>query len=235
MGCLAEAATIAYPRLQKEKGMFSAESVERCGCRLEISRPFLSTGLLAACSFIPGIVALDPAVSASRVTSLWRALLSRTMLRLPLATTSTLASSLRQAASTSHHVRYTSTSERSLPSTSIAHHKHSFRGGQNLSDRYKRLEKSLRGKMDRTEAMAHEHEQAHSDDLTSPTPVQGAALGNTFRGFVIPKEPRPPESDGACVQDYQHHILIDIPTILCVSNCRMLHVWLCHMRLRPVR
>lgn len=48
--------------------------------------------------------------------------------------------------------------------------------------------------------MAYEHEHAHTDDLTSPTPVQGAASGETFRGFVIPKEPRPPESDGACVQ-----------------------------------
>lgn len=151
-------------------------------------------------------MALDPAVPASRVTSLWRTLLSRTMLRLPLATTSTLASSLRQAANTSHHVRYASTSERSLPSTSMAHHKHPFRGGQNLSDRYKRLEKSLRGKMDRTEAMAHDHEHAQTDDLTSPTPVQGAALGDTFRGLVIPKEPRPPESDGACVQYYKHHL-----------------------------
>jgi hypothetical protein len=67
------------------------------------------------------------------------------------------------------------------------------RGGQNLSDRYHKLEKSLRGK----EAFSRE-----IDGMTrgNSRPGERAKLPQDsvkmFAGFKIPEKPKPPEPDG---------------------------------------
>jgi len=76
--------------------------------------------------------------------------------------------------------------------------KYAYRGGQNLSERYKRLEKSLRGKT----AFGVGGNGAvvggvgtmvlQPDDGTGSQPEDTI----TFKGIEIPKEPKPPESDG---------------------------------------
>ena len=66
------------------------------------------------------------------------------------------------------------------------------RGGQNLTDRYIRLEKSLRGK----EAQIKRRDDAE----VNVEPVIQPATNNTskiFRGFIIPEKPKEPEADGA--------------------------------------
>lgn len=120
---------------------------------------------------------------------------------------SSLISSLQRTrilGSTASRLRHThaSTSSIASSSTPLDHRKRAFRGGQNLSDRYKRLEKSLRGKIGRTDDITRDISSTDDVDLTSPTPVQAAAVGETFRGLVIPKEPKPPESDGTCINLY---------------------------------
>ena len=79
---------------------------------------------------------------------------------------------------------------------SIARWKRPTRGGQNLTDRHRRLEKSLRGKEARLKQI---------DDLPAPPTVvqpssalKGPAL-NIFRGFVVPEQPKPPEPDGKSI------------------------------------
>jgi len=59
--------------------------------------------------------------------------------------------------------------------------------GRNLSDRYKRLGKSLRGKDDLAGGISR---------LTCPIDPARAHPSEMFRGFLVPKEPRPPEDDG---------------------------------------
>jgi hypothetical protein len=84
------------------------------------------------------------------------------------------------------------------------------RGGQNLSERYQRLERSLRGKevlvKDIGELMPHlvtdyeEKSKSNSVKVSSPSlsPKKGVEM---FHGFEVPQEPREPESDG--VPDFQ--------------------------------
>ncbi|KAI0084712.1 oxidoreductase-like protein [Irpex rosettiformis] len=73
--------------------------------------------------------------------------------------------------------------------------KHPTRGGQNLTDRYRRLEKSLRGKgtyqKDITE-LAEEAATLSKSHKTGPGT-------RTFMGFVVPEEPKPPASDDCCM------------------------------------
>jgi len=73
--------------------------------------------------------------------------------------------------------------------------KRGVRGGQNLTDRHLRLEKSLRGK----EARSKQTNDLpnFSTVVHSPSILQRPTL--TFRGFVVPEEPRPPEPDECCM------------------------------------
>lgn len=83
--------------------------------------------------------------------------------------------------------------------------KHPTRGGQNLSDRFRRLERSLRGK------------DAYKRDIVDLTEEAGSAIparppkGNsrikTFMGYVIPEEPQAPEPDGELISS----VTIDLP------------------------
>ncbi|KAJ4485712.1 oxidoreductase-like protein [Lentinula aciculospora] len=76
---------------------------------------------------------------------------------------------------------------------------HSQRGGQNLSERYIRLEKSLRGK----EALETEYEDLHRSTLTGPSLTRKQLADgqprDTFRGIIIPEKPKEPQSDECCM------------------------------------
>ena len=81
--------------------------------------------------------------------------------------------------------------------------KYPSRGGQNLSARYKRLEKSRRGK----EIYSQEIKDL-AEGQNDPSPLQTVAVRQArrkipvvFHGFVIPDAPRPPEPDGTFI----HH------------------------------
>lgn len=73
--------------------------------------------------------------------------------------------------------------------------KHVQRGGQNLSNRYDRLEKTIRSK----EALSRD-----IDTLIAQTRVSEAETSKetvtrrhqTYRGFRIPELPKPPKDDG---------------------------------------
>ncbi|KAL1659102.1 hypothetical protein GGF50DRAFT_107991 [Schizophyllum commune] len=85
-------------------------------------------------------------------------------------------------------------------------------GGQNLSDRYRRLERSVRSKqalqqdLDEYneegegggEHLAHGEEE-HSTQAGGGLATQQGAPTQTFKGYVIPDEPRPPEADECCM------------------------------------
>jgi len=74
-------------------------------------------------------------------------------------------------------------------STSRPHVKVFSRGGQNLSDRYLRLEKALRGK----EAYVGRTKEL-SELATTPAPA--VHVQETFHGFTVPQMPKPPADDG---------------------------------------
>lgn len=74
--------------------------------------------------------------------------------------------------------------------------------GQNLSDRYLRLEKSLRER----ESLSKELDRYSSESIPAVTPPQSNPRSKSssskpvqlFRGFEIPDEPKPPADDGVC-------------------------------------
>jgi len=71
------------------------------------------------------------------------------------------------------------------------------RGGQNLSERYKRLENSLRGKDSRSRGL---------EDITESNPTISGGVPYALKsnrsgrpiihGFPVPQEPQPPADDG---------------------------------------
>ena len=92
---------------------------------------------------------------------------------------------------THSHIR--NVSSKSLPDfSSKPLTKHPIRGGQNLSDRYRRLEKSLRGKGTYQKDITHLAEEG----ATLSEPRKTGPGQRTFMGFVVPEEPKPPASDG---------------------------------------
>ena len=85
---------------------------------------------------------------------------------------------------------------------STEHPRRPARGGQNLSERYVRLEKSLRQKGARSSEL--EQIQQQPSPSQAATQTSGALKPHQkplqyFRGFQIPEEPRPPADDGACI------------------------------------
>ena len=79
------------------------------------------------------------------------------------------------------------------PSFPIESQKRFSRGGQNLSERFLRLEKTFRKKYDLGQAIV--------DTLRPLTPIppstsQRPSNVKPFRGLVIPEVPKPPEADG---------------------------------------
>ncbi|KAH9939869.1 oxidoreductase-like protein [Amylocystis lapponica] len=85
----------------------------------------------------------------------------------------------------------------------IQQQKYPTRGGQNLSARYRRLERSLRGKKAYgariTELAEDAQDIADAHPETPHAASKPRAGANMFMGFVIPQEPRAPESDECCM------------------------------------
>ncbi|KAF9558583.1 hypothetical protein CPC08DRAFT_638827 [Agrocybe pediades] len=82
------------------------------------------------------------------------------------------------------------------------HRRKPARGGQNLTDRYKRLENSLRHKR----AISEEISDFAESNPSVPSSRGGNASGNRnkklvqmFRGFEVPEEPKPPADDECCM------------------------------------
>ena len=106
------------------------------------------------------------------------------------------------------------------------------RGGQNLSQRYRRLERSIRGKTVYGREI-QDLERTGKDSDVSPgsgTLVfssTAAPTRRTFKGFVIPERPKPPADDGLSTL----HVPALTPLTLSLVAFRMLHVRLCSVRL----
>lgn len=83
----------------------------------------------------------------------------------------------------------------SLSPVDVARKKHPTRGGQNLSLRFNRLEKSLRGKEGYDKRIADLKEEGSPATHATTSTV---AEKQTFMGFVIPEKPKPPADDGEC-------------------------------------
>ncbi|PPQ94400.1 hypothetical protein CVT25_002488 [Psilocybe cyanescens] len=69
------------------------------------------------------------------------------------------------------------------------------RGGHNLSDRYLRLEKSLRGKDSISQAI----DGLIHPDPDTPKSKQKQKPVQLFHGFVVPEEPKLPADDECCM------------------------------------
>lgn len=76
--------------------------------------------------------------------------------------------------------------------------KHPGRGGQNLSQRYERLERMLRGK-EEYEREIEENQpiaSASMSSMSSDRVVRAHKRPVMFRGFVVPEKPPEPSEDG---------------------------------------
>ena len=119
------------------------------------------------------------------------------------------------------HATYTTKSLRqsyTQPLSPVELQNHFRRGGRNLSERFRRLEK--------THLAKHNLSQTTTDasrplaPVLPPTPTsQQRSTVKIFRGFVIPEVPKAPEPDGAFTLfitiDLCSHILIEC----CMSGC----------------
>ncbi|KAI0746972.1 hypothetical protein C8Q80DRAFT_1220184 [Daedaleopsis nitida] len=90
----------------------------------------------------------------------------------------------------------------------FAHLKRPTRGGQDLSQRYKRLERSLRGKhvygreiqeLVRSSEVADPAPYTSNEDTQQASTSAGKVTRRIFRGFVIPEIPKPPADDECCM------------------------------------
>lgn len=89
-----------------------------------------------------------------------------------------------------------STHSKQPTSAAIERWKHPIRGGQNLTIRYQRLEKSLRGKEAYEQTISNLTDFPRSTSPNRSTPGLAKKNVQTFMGFMVPEEPRPPASDG---------------------------------------
>ncbi|EKM56609.1 uncharacterized protein PHACADRAFT_118429 [Phanerochaete carnosa HHB-10118-sp] len=97
--------------------------------------------------------------------------------------------------------RHTSTvaAARVLP-TSTLPGRYPTRGGQNLTDRFRRLEKSARGKGTYQSDIAELSREIQDNGPKAGLRVRPAKREvKTFMGFTIPGEPKPPEPDECCM------------------------------------
>jgi hypothetical protein len=102
---------------------------------------------------------------------------------------------------------------------SIARLKRPTRGGQNLTDRHRRLEKSLRGKEARLKQI---DDLPRSLTSAQPSSVPKRPALNTFQGFVIPEQPKPPEPDGTpMLNNYSSRTYAHMYRVLHVRMCNM--------------
>ncbi|KAF5393769.1 hypothetical protein D9757_000262 [Collybiopsis confluens] len=93
----------------------------------------------------------------------------------------------------SQHARTVLRSMSTQPSLSLRAKQLSQRGGQNLTERYVRLEKNLRGR----ETLEAEYDHLKLSSMAGPVPTSSATpTDSTFRGLIIPRQPKEPQSDG---------------------------------------
>jgi hypothetical protein len=96
-----------------------------------------------------------------------------------------------------------------------------YRGGRNLSERHRTLERALRGK----EAFARGKEELARLVPIISNSAQDANLRKesveTFHGFVVPQGPKPPADDGAFLLNNgpYPYIFINHITECCMSGC----------------
>ncbi|KAI0765345.1 hypothetical protein C8Q74DRAFT_1318736 [Fomes fomentarius] len=90
----------------------------------------------------------------------------------------------------------------------LSHLKRPNRGGQDLSQRYQRLERSLRGKsgygreiqdLARSGEVADLVPYTSQEDRQKASTSTGKSTRRIFRGFVIPNAPKPPAEDECCM------------------------------------
>jgi hypothetical protein len=105
-------------------------------------------------------------------------------------------------------------------------YKHPSRSARNLSERFRTLEKMLLAKHNLSQAIADAPQPLTS---TPPSTSRRPSTAKTFRGFVIPEVPKPPEPDGA-----SRSFSRPTPPLFLTTCRRMLHVWLCRLRARLV-
>ncbi|KIJ91889.1 hypothetical protein K443DRAFT_114428 [Laccaria amethystina LaAM-08-1] len=81
----------------------------------------------------------------------------------------------------------------------IARLKKPSRGGRNLSERYRTLERALRGKeaFARGKEELDHHVPVISISVEDTNPKKESV--ETFHGFVVPQEPKPPADDECCM------------------------------------
>ena len=73
------------------------------------------------------------------------------------------------------------------------------RGGHNLTERYRRLETTLRGKnafIQQISELSDDPSKTRSPSLISPSHSDVLGAPDTIAGFVIPKQPIPPTDEG---------------------------------------
>lgn len=94
------------------------------------------------------------------------------------------------------------------------------RGGQNLSERYKRLENAVRGR----EALTRSLEDLSNEAVQGRTiPTVSSIAIPIFHGFQVPQKPKPPADDGM--------LFHSVSKISLTETLRMLHVRLCRLRI----
>ena len=109
--------------------------------------------------------------------------------------------------------------------------------GQNLSDRYLRLEKSLRGREALSkELVGYSHNAPSIPAVTQSNPLSKSSSKplQVFRGFEIPEKPKPPADDGVCLAVLSFFLSF-FPSIIFIINIntvafRMLYVWMRSLR-----
>lgn len=87
----------------------------------------------------------------------------------------------------------------------LRHLKHPSRGGQDLSKRYQRLERSIRGKtsygrgieaFERSRGVTHPAPYTTEENIQGASTTTGKINRRIYRGFVVPEAPKPPADDG---------------------------------------
>ena len=99
--------------------------------------------------------------------------------------------------SPSHLLRLTTEriSARYISNESIARLKRSNHEGQNLSERYKRLEQSLRGNKSRLKDIDDRSASSYSVTI-SKSKSKSKPSQRVYHGLIVPEVPKPPEPDG---------------------------------------
>ena len=96
--------------------------------------------------------------------------------------------------------------------------------GQNLSERFRRLERMVLAKHNLNQTITHAPQVSQQPTLSLPT-TSRQLTPTTFRGLVIPEIPKAPEPEGGCT----HPLLLPL---LFLRSYRVLHVWLRRLRVR---